>query len=483
MGSSYESAAMAGDPDSPVVISTGLPWLTPECSARWIGHRLVYWPNGIPQQRRIGVVSSRLRERLDLETWWFDLLRTTVLRCDPEAEALCTVSDSTAFEVTTRASELFGRPLLRFDVPTHDSALAETEIDEWLISVAERWKADLSQKETDSEQQVWNAVVSPEVCCPERSPTDDQRCTVPLSDRLLFAAADRLHVLTCRHGGNIASLLKRHCDDEDRKQIPVLIAADKHGRMPESVRELPDGWVPWLVQPFLCDTTDAVEDTDTVPASAPEFVSSTSQRISCPDSNPVSNPSEWLLHWTRPARGPWPGETRTDFLDSLILGCEAADRSALATLLKIIADGSLRASSEGIRGGHAVVSFTQVPLIDFRARRVFRKHRRRFDFEPWGLAVRRDVLESAGVRQVIYGDDQEWSNLPPEQRPFFQKATSGGSTDNLAEQEWRVVSDVDLKLLPPESVCVFADTTEAATLISRHCVWPVVVVPMAKESA
>jgi len=116
--------------------------------------------------------------------------------------------------------------------------------------------------------------------------------------------------------------------------------------------------------------------------------------------------------------------------------------------------------------------------MDFRARRVFRKHRRRFDFEPWGLAVRGDALESAGVRKVIYGDDTDWSNLPPEQRPFFQKATSGGSTDNLAEQEWRVVSDVDLKLMPSDSVCVFADNAEAAEMIARHCVWRVVVVPI-----
>ena len=84
---------------------------------------------------------------------------------------------------------------------------------------------------------------------------------------------------------------------------------------------------------------------------------------------------------------------------------------------------------------------------------------------------------------MIYGDDTDWSNLPPEQQPFFQKATSGGSTDNLAEQEWRVVSDVDLKLMPSESVCVFVDTVGAAALISRHCLWPVVVVPIKPETS
>ena len=474
---------MAGDPDSPAVISDGLPWLTPECSLRWLGQRVVYWPNGIPQQRRISVVSSRLRERLDLESWWFELLRTTALQCDPATEALCAVSDSTAFEAAVRASELFGRPLIRFHVPSTDAVLAETETDEWLSSVVERWKADSSRQEADHEPHLRSAVVSPELFRPERIPTDCQWPAIPLADRLLFAAASRLHVLSCRVGGNIASLLELHCHDEERKHIPVLIASDEHGRMPETVRDLAYGWVPWMVQPFVRDAKAANDDSDAIRAAIPE-VASTSQRVvPCPDSNPLSHPSEWFLHWTRPARGPWPGETRTDFLDSLILGCNSTDRSALATLLRIVAEGVLRGSSEGNRGGHAVVSFTQVPLRDFRDRRIFRKHRRRFDFEPWGLAVRRDVLEPKGIRPVIYGDDQDWSNLPSEEQPFFQKATSGGPTDNLGEQEWRVVLDLDLGSLSPESVCVFVDTADAAEIISRHCVWPVIVVPIQSETS
>ena len=437
----------------------------------------MYWPNGIPQQRRISIVSSRLRERWDLESWWFDLLRTSVLQCDPATEVLCAVNESTAFEATVRASELFGRPLLRLDVPATGSTLAEADTDRWLRNVAERSERASTRLGID-QQRVWNAVVSPQLIAADHGQTGSRPENVPLADRLLFAASDRVYVLSRREGGNMASLVNSHCSDEDRRHVPVLIASDRHGKVPECVRQLSSGCVPWLVQPFLRTPTETADDSDAVGASASEFDSSTAQRASCLDSNPLSHPSEWLLHWTRPARGPWPGETRTDFLDSLILGCEATDRSALATLLRIVTDGVLRASPEGIRGGHSVVAFTQVPLIDFRARRVFRKHRRRFDFEPWGLAVRGDVLESAGVRKVIYGDDTDWSNLPPEQRPFFQKATSGGSTDNLAEQEWRVVSDVDLKLMPSESVCVFADNAEAAELITRHCVWRVVVVPI-----
>ncbi len=119
--------------------------------------------------------------------------------------------------------------------------------------------------------------------------------------------------------------------------------------------------------------------------------------------NPLQNPNEWLLHWTRAATGPWPGETSEEFLDALILQTETADHSAVTTLLRILSEGILRASAEGIRGSFPVVAFTGVPLQEFRKRRVFRKHRHRFDFEPWGIAIRRNSLVSLGIRPVIYG--------------------------------------------------------------------------------
>ncbi len=479
MGSSYESAAMAGDPESPAVISCGLPWLTPECSSRWLGNRILIWPDGIPPHRRISIVSSRLRRRLDLESWWFDLLRTTVLRCDGGTDILCAVNDSTAFEATVRASELFGRPLLRFQIPSASSVLAQADMEAWRDDVVERSKADSTRQKSVEQQPVWSAIVSPELIaagdCPVEEKTGDM---LPLADRLMFAAADRLHVLSCRKCGNLAGLLKVHCQDQDRHHIPVLIASDEQGRIPESIRGLPDRWVPWLVRPFSKDIVNSSDDSPAVHTAAPGGTTSLLKQTTNRASSPLSQPSDWLLHWTRPSPGPWPGESRTEFLDSLILGCETKDRSALAALLKIISDGVLRASREGIRGGHAVVSFTQVPLNGFRARRVFRKHRQRFDFEPWGLAIRRSALVAAGGRPVVYGYEADWTKLPSAEHPFFQKATSGGSTDNLAEQEWRVASDLNLRSLPPESVGVFTDTAEAAALIRRHCVWDVFVVPL-----
>lgn len=201
-----------------------------------------------------------------------------------------------------------------------------------------------------------------------------------------------------------------------------------------------------------------------------------------PANNPLTRPQQWLCHWTRSAAGHWPGETREEYLDKLILASDPVDRSARATLLRIITDQRIRASSQAIRGSFAVTAFTAVPLAEFRRRRVFRNHRHRFDFEPQGIAIRRDVLSLCGARPVLYGSDEFWRELPLKDRPFFQKATEDGITDTVEELEWRLNSDVDLSLLPHGSICVFVDSEDDARLMSSACAWPICIVPEFRDS-
>jgi hypothetical protein len=122
-----------------------------------------------------------------------------------------------------------------------------------------------------------------------------------------------------------------------------------------------------------------------------------------------------------------------------------------------------------------VVAFTAVPLTEFRHRRIFRGHRQRYDFEPWGLAIRRSALP--GLRPVIYGCSDDWKSLPIADRPWFQKATLDGITDTVAEQEWRVAGDLDLQPLSDRDVVVFVDTPTDAVNLQPECRWPVMVLP------
>jgi hypothetical protein len=186
---------------------------------------------------------------------------------------------------------------------------------------------------------------------------------------------------------------------------------------------------------------------------------------------------EYLTHCTRAARGPWPDESLDNHLDQLILGGRESDHSALATLTRIVRRQRLVASADTIRGAQPVVCFTAVPLAELPRQRIFRPHRGRWDFEPYGISVRRDWLQRHGARPVRYGDTSLWDRLPNGERPFFQCRYAGTdhTIDWSAEREWRHVGDLDLSRLPGDAAWLVVPTREAARVLSRFSRWPIVV--------
>ena len=59
------------------------------------------------------------------------------------------------------------------------------------------------------------------------------------------------------------------------------------------------------------------------------------------------------------------------------------------------------------------------------------------------------ILTTQGAREVIYGDEAVWKDLSKSDRPFYQKIGSNEtSIDWSVEQEWRVLGDIDLSLIP-----------------------------------
>jgi hypothetical protein len=140
------------------------------------------------------------------------------------------------------------------------------------------------------------------------------------------------------------------------------------------------------------------------------------------------------------------------------------------------------ASSAAIRGQARVVSFTAAGLWSLAELRVFRPHRRRWDFEPYGICLRRDWLTARGARPVIYGDDETWQSLAPCERPYFQRRatrTAGrrGTIHWPVEKEWRHVGDLDLSSLAPGQLACFVPTRQAALRLATVTRWPVFVLP------
>ena len=143
--------------------------------------------------------------------------------------------------------------------------------------------------------------------------------------------------------------------------------------------------------------------------------------------------------------------------------------------------GRLIATGQAIRAGARVVSFTAIPLAELDRRRVFRPHRGRWDFEPYGIAIRQCWLERRGARPVRYGDEAMWTRLTASQRPFFQYSKTRGdgdhTTDWSEEREWRYPGDVDLSCLTHDDALLFVPSRGEAEVLARISPWPVTVVP------
>ena len=191
---------------------------------------------------------------------------------------------------------------------------------------------------------------------------------------------------------------------------------------------------------------------------------------------PTRFDKQYLAHWTRRCDGPWPGQTDLDWFEQLLLADPSRHRSAERVLERIILHQQILASPAAIRQATPVVCLTAVPVDQWPKMRVYRQHRRRWDFLPFAIAMRLDWLVQKGARQVIYGEEHDWQSLRPACRPFFQKACSlQGITriDWSLEQEWRVVGDIDLAELDSEDGFVLVPDPQTARRLAPLCRWPI----------
>lgn len=530
--SGRELADVAGCPLPEAVSSNGrltcgLPWLSPQASARWAGVRLIWWPEGIPSFRRVSLLSSRLGRQLDQRRRWFDLLRTALLRLHRDSEGVVTVEGTAAAPAVRRGARLLDIPHLEFAYrPSAGHQTRTGSSDDWIRDVLQHSLTDASAVRGPSASEsasglCWRAFVSPllpdesELLPARAGPTgrgvgppesrhrdpnhtaDDDPAPVtrsdppgarhdrpaanptrdasPLPDRLLLAAADRILLLSVRAGGGVHRLAADHLDDVERRHVPLLIAHDASAVISDLEARGHGSVVRWIV-------ARRSEPPASPPQEDPGAFECGEPPVAAVHRGPLESPDEWLCHWTRARPGPWPDESAEDWLDELILDCESADHSAISTLWRIVACGRLLASADGIRGGEPVVAWTAVPLSEFRSRRIWRKHRQRYDFECCGVAVRRCELQTRGAEPVIYGGESEWRQLSDRDRFRFQPATAEQTAsrtpiDWTQEREWRLRGDVDLKALPTDAVCLFVPTERSARAARLVSPWPVLVVP------
>lgn len=300
------------------------------------------------------------------------------------------------------------------------------------------------------------------------SPSLDNE-TIAHQDHVLVQSAQTVLALGVRTRGNIHRALVQKLASCGHVEIIDIEDLQTHAVREDLIERGAKLWSP------TCE--------DQLPLVEPVEVGS-KQRNRVYEIVPFPSTDEWvyLSHTTRACPGPWPDQTPLDYIDSLLDNAPGADHSAIAALKRILIQRRLLASPLTNRGGNAVVCFTEVPLSHLPALHQFRTHRMRWDFEPYGICIRRDWLQHHGARPVAYGDESSWNNLPESDRPFFQLNAKSEDAkpqpiDWSIEQEWRYIGDVDLQSLPPDQALVFVPSSDAAMRLANFSPWPITLWP------
>lgn len=432
---------------------------------RDFGARLLWWPRGKPDGRRIAIVSSRIGRKFHERPEWFETLRlaTATLR---DHDSLVSAEGTTTHRFVSQLAMLLKRHHVEVKFASPRRSVGRWF--EWLMSIVD----------DSSEEMVWPVFVSPRVPAePEARSQKKQNhkaiVSLPEQDVAVSLLADQSWVLSLQKSGAIQSLLETGLSDSTLAPGSVrLLCGDGlvDSSLARSLQE--QGAVCWYLtstDPFEPDNAANPQNSDVT------GIHSTRQFEPSVSKSPLGKNWHWLTHCTRGTSGVWPGEKTTRFVEDLLLS-DSGDRSPLGALHRILQQETLVASSDGIRGGLPVVCFSESPLEQLLERRRWRKHRTRWDFEPYGICIDRDALERLGAAPVRYGDEELWCSLAEQDRPWFQQRFSQVGTravDWSTEKEWRISGDLDLSQFSVDDAFVFVSRDDEAHELQPHSRWPV----------
>jgi len=171
---------------------------------------------------------------------------------------------------------------------------------------------------------------------------------------------------------------------------------------------------------------------------------------------------EWkyVVHWTSSSNGPWPNETSSDFYSSVLQSKDEYTHSGLNTLLNILRTRTIFGSDAHMKSKNRCVAFSGLhPTEAIRLMKLRRRYMR-FTFEPYGIAIDRELAQRIGVKPVVYGTPEDFTKLDEERKPYFQnEGARGGQWRD--EDEHRFVGNLELSTVPSKMMAVIVkDSTE-----------------------
>jgi hypothetical protein len=407
---------------------------------------LAWSPKELPAGNRMCLMSSRIGRNPGKHPWWLEAIRTSCVAAARENATIVMADGISTAPYVGRLSSLMG--------------LGRIEIHRAPRNTTRQWFRTRAEHHIDAN------------CFPLWIIADRSSDTRPPLDCFAATVADQLRVLLVSAGGNVEAILRQFLDSR-RDGAHAWLLCDDSGTPRKLSRELVErGAIQWILRREPGETGGEAAGTPVCDKGA---------RRHPPLASLPDDLDDFLAHWTRAPHRIGADRSGCSQIDRLMFGLPGGDHGALCALLAILVSGRLIGSSSLTRDTTPVVSFTGTSLQEFRSRRVFRSHLGRWDFELYGIAIRRASLAKRGARRVIYGAESDWQSLPDSDRPWFQAigvAQAGKRpVDWRAEREWRVCGDLDLRQFGSDEILVFAPDRDAAIRAAEFSRWPVIVVP------
>ncbi len=438
----------------------------------WIGSRLYIGHRRFLEGRSplVSLVSSRLGKAQQQLPHWPTLLQRALESIKRRQETLLLVRSS--------ASDVIARPFARrFDLPCVELQVAHPHSPSATQWLTDNFEQLLRKGVREFAADVPLVAISPALDSPVQC--IDQSSTIagtPLQDRLLVALGDRVIVLHVRKGGSVERLITQRLEDAAfpcASLFVTLKGADSPTKHAAN-SWLEKGGVGWYSP---TGGNSLSELSCRFAGHAPGVRQSTAPlRLNRTLEQDDSSDSAYLVHCTRGSSGPGPDESWSQYQDRIFLQGEIDLRTPLLSLIRILRQRCIMGSERMFRTNTPMISFSAVPLPSLLARRTFQVHLNRWDWEPYGLLIRREILRERGAKPVIYGGEEQYLTMTDDQRCWFQPSQrkGAGQLSWSDEREWRIRGDLWLSQLPYDSIIVFVRTEQEANFVAKESPWPVI---------
>ncbi len=302
---------------------------------------------------------------------------------------------------------------------------------------------------------------------------------LPLADRTIFALASELAIIELAKESKTLKMVKRWVEDlGDIEPTATIRTFDSVSEtLVRSVISEPGislvlnnlpGSTATQPVPTMNRSRSELEGLASAMPILPYALFETS-RLSC---------DEYLVHCTRGRDGRYPNQSEQAYASEMLMLEGDIQSEPIETLRQILSARRIIATRFLKRSDVASVSFSAVPLLELLRRRHYRSHLKRWDWEPFGIAIRKQTLiDRFQAAQVQYRSEDDYANLSSDLRWLFQPRSSlRNDLDWSAEQEWRCPGDVRLARLGPLDGFVFVPDVSSAKWIAKNSPFPVAIV-------